>query len=134
LPDGLLLRLVLIKLPAWPQRLRSNVKRADSRGLLRVSGERDDLKSLLVATLQRLEAVDRVVARADDSNAAMEERISVLEEERNKALDAATSAQARVEALQKSQRRIEWQNKVHLVLLVQHLPAVCKCTFPPLTN
>jgi uncharacterized protein YbaP (TraB family) len=75
-------------------------------------GERDDLKALLVATLQRLEAVDRVVRRADESNAVMEERVSLLEEERNKAVDAATSAQARVEALLKSQRRIEWQNKV----------------------
>lgn len=70
------------------------------------------MKALLVATLQRLEAVDRVVARADDSNAALEQRVNMLEEERNLALQDASSAKSRVEALKKSQRRVEWQNKV----------------------
>lgn len=71
------------------------------------------MKALLVATLQRLEAVDRVVARADDSNAALERQVSQLAEERNLAVQDASSAKARVEAMKKSQRRVEWQNKVH---------------------
>ena len=70
------------------------------------------MKALLVATLQRLEAVDRVVARADDSNAALERQVNLLAEERNQAVQDATSAKARVEAMKKSQRRVEWQNKV----------------------
>lgn len=78
----------------------------------RVAGERDDLKALLVATLQRLETVGDVVRRADMSNAVMEERVGVLEQERNAAMDTAAAAQERAEALLKSQRRIEWQNKV----------------------
>jgi hypothetical protein len=78
----------------------------------RAAGERDDLKALLVATLQRLETVDDVVRRADMSNAMMEERVAVLEQERKAAMDAAAAAQARAETLLKSQRRIEWQNKV----------------------
>jgi hypothetical protein len=70
------------------------------------------VKALLVATLQRLEAVDRVIARADDSNAALERQVQILEEERNLAVQDAASAKARVETLKKSQRRVEWQNKV----------------------
>ena len=76
------------------------------------AGERDDLKALLMATLKRLETVDRVVQRADMSNTVMEERVTALEGERDKALGAATSAQARVDTLLKSQRRVEWQNKL----------------------
>ena len=37
--------------------------------------ERDDLKSLLQATLQRLESVDEVLHRADVSTAMMEEKV-----------------------------------------------------------
>jgi chromosome segregation ATPase len=85
---------------------------------IEVTGERDDLKKLLVATLQRLEAVDRVVARADDSNSALERRVHTLEEERNRAVQEANSAKSRIEALKKSQRRVEWQNKVSLLLML----------------
>lgn len=85
------------------------------------AGERDDLKGLLVATLQRLEAVDDVVRRADMANAVMEERVGVLEQERSAALESASAAQARVDEMVKSQRRIEWQNKV------PSLPCSCPC-------
>lgn len=81
--------------------------------LLVSAGERDDLKALLMASLQRLEAVDRVVQRVDQSNAAMEEHVSTLEHEKNKASEAAATAQAQVEALLKSQHRAQWQNKVN---------------------
>lgn len=65
-----------------------------------------------MATLKRLEAVDRVVQRADQSNAAMEAQIASLEQEKGKASEAASVAQAQVDALLKSQRRVDWQNKV----------------------
>ena len=65
-----------------------------------------------MASLQRLEAVDRVVQRVDQSNAAMEEQVASLENEKKKAEEAAAAAKSQVEALLKSQRRVEWQNKV----------------------
>lgn len=40
-----------------------------------LNAERDDLKSLLGVTLQRLEAVDEVVHRADMSAAMMEDKV-----------------------------------------------------------
>ena len=40
-----------------------------------LASERDDLQGLLLATLSRLEAVEGVVARADESSAAMEEKV-----------------------------------------------------------
>jgi hypothetical protein len=42
-----------------------------------VASERDDLKGLLVATLQRLEAVETVVHRADVSSAMMQEKVNL---------------------------------------------------------
>eukprot|EP00892_Ulva_mutabilis_P000640 jgi/Ulvmu1/10577/UM065_0031.1 len=85
---------------------------SDRKALMAMTRERDDLKALLMASLQRLEAVDRVVQRADQSNAAMEQQVTTLEHEKNKASEAAAAAQAQVEALVKSQRRVEWQNKM----------------------
>ncbi len=43
--------------------------------LAALSAERDDLKTLLLATLKRLEAVDEVAARADVSATVMEEKV-----------------------------------------------------------
>ena len=80
------------------------------------AGERDDLKALLVATLQRLESVDEVVRRADMANAVLEERVATMESERDKALAAAAAAQGRVDELLQAQRRIEWQNKVQAAM------------------
>ena len=40
-----------------------------------IAEERDDLKALLEATLQRLEAVDEVLHRADVSTAMMEQKV-----------------------------------------------------------
>lgn len=87
----------------------------DENLMIANAGERDDLKSLLMATLKRLEAVDRVVQRADQMNVSMEAQVASLEQERNRASDAAVVAQAQVEALLKSQRRVDWQNKVYFV-------------------
>lgn len=85
---------------------------SSGRFVVTPAGERDDFKSLLMASLQRLEAVDRVVQRVDQSNAAMEEQVASLENEKKKAEEAAAAAKSQVEALLKSQRRVEWQNKV----------------------
>lgn len=41
-----------------------------------ISAERDDLQALLLATLERLEGVETVVAAADATSAAMEEKVS----------------------------------------------------------
>jgi hypothetical protein len=41
--------------------------------------ERDDLKALLLATLQRLEAVDEMVHRADLSSTMMQDKVSLNE-------------------------------------------------------
>lgn len=40
--------------------------------LAALNAERDDLKALLLASLQRLEAVDEMVARADMSSSVMQ--------------------------------------------------------------
>ena len=83
----------------------------------RNAGERDDLKALLVATLKRLETVDDVVRRADMANAVAEERCGVLEGERDRARADLAAAQARVAELTKAQRRVEWQNKVCVLIV-----------------
>lgn len=43
--------------------------------LCSLAAERDDLQGLLLATLQRLEAVEGAVAAADASSAAMEDKV-----------------------------------------------------------
>jgi hypothetical protein len=43
--------------------------------LCSLAAERDDLQALLLATLQRLEGVEAVVAAADETSAAMEEKV-----------------------------------------------------------
>jgi chromosome segregation ATPase len=95
------------------------------------AGERDDLKALLVATLKRLEAVDDVVRRADMANAVLEERVGVLEQERDEAARGREGALARVEELQQAQRRVEWQNKARAPewgwLCVGARSAPCAC-------
>jgi hypothetical protein len=40
-----------------------------------LAAERDDLQALLLATLQRLEGVEAVVAAADATSAAMEDKV-----------------------------------------------------------
>lgn len=46
--------------------------------LCSLAAERDDLQALLLATLQRLEGVEAVVAAADATSAAMEEKVGLL--------------------------------------------------------
>lgn len=77
-----------------------------------VAAERDDLKALLLATLQRLEAVEEVVHRADVSSAMMEEKVKVLEVERGRAVEAAARARAEAEELAESKKRLQWQSRL----------------------
>jgi hypothetical protein len=42
-----------------------------------LAAERDDLQALLLATLQRLEGVEAVVAAADATSAAMEDKVGL---------------------------------------------------------
>jgi hypothetical protein len=90
------------------------------------AGERDDLKELLTATLQRLETVDDVVRRAGMANAALEDQVQCLRCERDNAKEAAAAARERADTLLKSQRRIEWQNKVSPCLGWSHQAEVCE--------
>lgn len=77
-----------------------------------LNAEREDLKGLLAAALQRLEAVDELVQRADISSAVMEDKMRTLEEERTRALDAAARARAEVAELADSRRKLQWQSKL----------------------
>ncbi|KAL6757818.1 hypothetical protein V8C86DRAFT_2613822 [Haematococcus lacustris] len=77
-----------------------------------LSAERDDCKALLLATLQRLEAVDEVVHRADMSSAMMQDKMKSLEDERLRALEAAARARAEVADLTESRRKLQWQSKL----------------------
>ncbi|KAF5835844.1 hypothetical protein DUNSADRAFT_6831 [Dunaliella salina] len=77
-----------------------------------IAAERDDLRTLLVATLQRLEAVDEAVHRTDLSSAMMEEKMRALEEERLAALESAARARAEVAELTESRRKLEWQSRL----------------------
>ncbi|KAF8071001.1 sugar phosphate/phosphate translocator [Scenedesmus sp. PABB004] len=74
--------------------------------------ERDDLQGLLLATLDRLEGVEGVVAAADASSAAMEDKVRVLEGERLAALRLAADAQADATAAQEEQGRLAWQREL----------------------
>lgn len=80
--------------------------------LVSVSRERDDLQALLLATLERLEGVEAVVAAADATSAAMEDKVRVLEAERLAALQAAATARQEVAQLQEARRRLEWQSQL----------------------
>eukprot|EP00798_Chlamydomonas_sp_ICE-L_P016824 gene16824-23103_t len=80
--------------------------------LASLSTERDDLKALLIATLQRLEAVDEVVHRADMTSSIMQEKVKELEEERLRALEAAALARSEVQELTESKRKLQWQSKL----------------------
>ncbi|KXZ52075.1 hypothetical protein GPECTOR_10g1098 [Gonium pectorale] len=77
-----------------------------------LNAEREDLKGMLAAALQRLEAVDEMVQRADISSAMMEDKMRMLEEERTKALDAAARARTEVAELAESRRKLQWQSKL----------------------
>ena len=59
--------------------LEEALARTQEDSALRISAlntERDDLKALLLATLQRLEAVDEMVHRADLSSTMMQDKVS----------------------------------------------------------
>ncbi|GIL59827.1 hypothetical protein Vafri_14550 [Volvox africanus] len=77
-----------------------------------LTAERDDLKGLLVAALQRLEAVNELVQRAEITSAVMEDKMRLLEEERSKALEAAARARTEVAELAESRRKLQWQSKL----------------------
>ncbi|MEW5306660.1 MAG: hypothetical protein WDW36_009111 [Sanguina aurantia] len=90
----------------------SRTQQEASLALSSLSAERDDLKALLLAALQRLEAVDGVVQRADVSTAMMEQKVRGLEEERLQALEAAARARAEVSELTENRRKLQWQSKL----------------------
>lgn len=50
-------------------------KEAAAEQLCELAGERDDLQALLLATLDRLEAVEGVAKRADESSLLMEQKV-----------------------------------------------------------
>ncbi|EFJ53212.1 hypothetical protein VOLCADRAFT_102815 [Volvox carteri f. nagariensis] len=77
-----------------------------------LTAERDDLKGLLMAALQRLEAVNELVQRAEITSAVMEDKMRLLEEERSKALEAAARARTEVAELAESRRKLQWQSKL----------------------
>eukprot|EP00878_Enallax_costatus_P010498 GHUV01010961.1.p1 GENE.GHUV01010961.1~~GHUV01010961.1.p1 ORF type:complete len:461 (+),score=214.24 GHUV01010961.1:460-1842(+) len=80
--------------------------------LCSMAAERDDLQALLLATLERLEGVEAVVAAADATSAAMEDKVRVLEGERMAALEAAAAARAEVSQLKEEQRSLHWQSQL----------------------
>lgn len=80
--------------------------------LCAIAAERDDLQALLLATLERLEGVETVVAAADATSAAMEEKVRVLEGERMAAFEAAAAARADVAQLKIEQKRLQWQRQL----------------------
>ncbi|KAG2502070.1 hypothetical protein HYH03_000563 [Edaphochlamys debaryana] len=91
------------------------LQRTQEEAALAIAGlnaERDDLKGLLVSALQRLEAVDEAVQRADISNAMLEDKMLLLEEERTRALEAAARARNEVTELAESRRKLQWQSKL----------------------
>lgn len=95
--------------------LEGALKQSQEQSTVAIAGlnaERDDLKALLLQTLQRLEAVDHVVQRADMSSAIMEEKMHALEGERIKALEAAARARTEVNELTESRRKLQWQSKL----------------------
>lgn len=51
--------------------------------LCSLAAERDDLQALLLATLQRLEGVEAVVAAADATSAAMEDKVRTWQDRRS---------------------------------------------------
>lgn len=89
---------------------RSQDVAAEKLGAL--TNERDDLKDLLMATLNRLESVDQGVARADESTALMEKKVRQMEEERIQALECAARAKAEVAELTDTRKRLQWQSKL----------------------
>jgi len=80
--------------------------------LASLTEERDDLKSLLQATLARLESVDEVLHRADISTAMMEQKVKALDTERLKAVNKAAVARAEADSLARGQSKLQWQSKL----------------------
>jgi hypothetical protein len=75
-----------------------------------LAAERDDLQGLLLATLERLEGVETVVAAADAASADMEDRLRVAEAERAAALELAAAARADAASAREAQRRLAQQS------------------------
>lgn len=94
------------------EELMNRSQQETAEKLATVCSERDDLKVLLIATLERLESVDHVVSRADVSSTMLEDRVRALEQERARALEAATAARNEVQGLTESRRRLQWQSKL----------------------
>eukprot|EP00877_Chromochloris_zofingiensis_P008578 jgi/Chrzof1/3974/Cz13g15180.t1 len=87
-------------------------KEAAAEQLCELAGERDDLQALLLATLDRLEAVEGVAKRADESSLLMEQKVRALEQERLSALESAAAARAEVKQLREARKRLQWQSSL----------------------
>lgn len=74
--------------------------------------ERNDLKSLLLATLQRLQSLDELVARTDMSSSLMEKKVEALEQQCQQAEAAAADARAEAAQMSDSQKRLQAQAKL----------------------
>ncbi|GAX84848.1 hypothetical protein CEUSTIGMA_g12269.t1 [Chlamydomonas eustigma] len=95
--------------------LEDALNRSQAESANRIStltSESEDLKALLLATLQRLETVDQLVQRADASSNMMQDKMKNLEDERLRALEAAARARAEVQELSESRRKLQWQSKL----------------------
>lgn len=74
--------------------------------------ERDELRSLLTATLRRLEAVDEFVYRTAASSTVMEEKLQAIEAERIKALDLASRTQGLEKELTGTRKQLHVQKEM----------------------
>ncbi|KAG1663806.1 hypothetical protein FOA52_004364 [Chlamydomonas sp. UWO 241] len=77
-----------------------------------VTMERDELKGLLMSSLQRLETANDIVKRAEAGSVTMQSRMAHLEAERLAALESAAAAVAEVKTLTEDRRKLQWQSKL----------------------
>ncbi|CAG9464609.1 unnamed protein product [Pedinophyceae sp. YPF-701] len=82
-------------------------RQATVEKLCAAEAERDELKTLLLATLKRLESVEEAVQRSDVAAAVMTEKLRTLEFEREKALNVAAASREEASMLTQAHRRLE---------------------------
>ena len=67
-------------------------KHQHATAFAKLAGERDDMKRVVLSTLRRLERVEGVVTKQDQTKAIMMERLKWIEEEKEKALNIAAAS------------------------------------------
>ncbi|GMH35916.1 hypothetical protein BSKO_03784 [Bryopsis sp. KO-2023] len=92
--------------------LLSDNHEAMAQDMIELSSERDQLRSLLNATLKRLEAVDEFVYRTAISSSAMEEKLKKLETERSRALDEASRSHGLKKELHGTKTQLNLQKEL----------------------